>query len=243
MEIKVFKSEKKLDEFVAQIIIDYINTHQESVIGFATGSTPLGTYQCLIDAYNQGKVDFSKIHEFNLDEYVGIERNHPLSFASQMRTYLFDSINVPVSQIHSLNGAAKDMEEECHRYEEEINEHPINIQILGIGMDGHIAYNEPGTSFDSLTHTVKLHDESIESSLDYGFDDIKDVPKFGVTQGIKTIMKADLLIMMAKGKKKAELVKRMIEGEVSEDFPSSIIQRHENVIVVLDEEASSQLGG
>ena len=105
-------------------------------------------------------------------------------------------------------------------------------------MDGHIAYNEPGTSFDSLTHTVKLHDESIQSSLDYGFDYIEDVPRFGVTQGISTIMKADMLIMMAKGSKKASLVKRMLEGEVSEDFPSSIIQKHPNVLVVLDQQAS-----
>ena len=135
----------------------------------------------------------------------------------------------------------EDMDEECQRYETLIEQNPIDIQILGIGMDGHIAYNEPGSPLDGACHVVNLHQESIESSLDYGFDHIEDVPTQGVTQGIGTIMKAKQLIMMAKGEKKADLVKRMIYGEVTSDFPSSIIQRHPNVIVCLDRSAASQL--
>ena len=133
------------------------------------------------------------------------------------------------------------MTKECKEYDQLIINNPIDIQILGIGMDGHIAYNEPGSSFDSESHVVDLHPESIQSSLDYGFTKIEDVPTQGVTQGIKTIMKARQLLMIAKGNKKAKLVERMLYGPVSEDFPSSIIQTHNNVIVVLDQCAAANL--
>lgn len=241
MNTYVFETEKQVDEYVGKHMIDFINQHQHPVIGFATGSTPLGLYNYFIQQYHQGVVDFSKVIAFNLDEYVGIQRSHPRSFASAMDKDLFSQINVCKENIYALDGYASDMSKECKRYEKVIEMHPIDIQILGIGMDGHIAYNEPGSSFDSQCHVVDLHSESIESSLDYGFDRIEDVPRQGVTQGISTIMKAKQLIMIAKGEKKARLVKRMIEGEVSEDFPSSIIQRHKNVIVVLDKEAAKCL--
>ncbi|MEG0277459.1 MAG: glucosamine-6-phosphate deaminase [Coprobacillus sp.] len=241
MKICVFETEKQVDEYVGKHIVDFIQQQQRPVIGFATGSTPLGIYNYFIQQYKQGLVDFSKVIAFNLDEYVGIERNHPRSFATAMNKDLFSQINILKENIYALDGHASNMKDECQRYEKEIENHPIDIQVLGIGMDGHIAYNEPGSSFDSQCHVVDLHQESIESSLGYGFDRIEDVPKQGVTQGIATIMKAKQLVMIAKGEKKAQLVKRMIEGEVSIDFPSSIIQRHENVIVVLDNEAAKCL--
>lgn len=241
MKVYVFKTGKELDDYVGAHIATFIQTHEKAVIGFATGSTPLGTYDYLIDAYRKGTTDFSKVIAFNLDEYVGVEKTHPRSFATAMKEYLFQNINIAEENIHALNGKAEDMTQECERYEKEIDENPIDIQLLGIGMDGHIAYNEPGSPFDGGCHVVDLHMESIQSSLDYGFDHIEDVPVQGVTQGIHTIMKARQLIMMAKGEKKASLVKRMLKGEVSEDFPSSIIQHHENVIVVLDEAAASCL--
>ena len=158
-----------------------------------------------------------------------------------MKDYIFSKINIKEENIYSLNGNAKDMTKECKEYDQLIINNPIDIQILGIGMDGHIAYNEPGSSFDSESHVVDLHPESIQSSLDYGFTKIEDVPTQGVTQGIKTIMKARQLIMIAKGNKKAKLVERMLYGPVSEDFPSSIIQTHNNVIVVLDQCAAANL--
>lgn len=241
MKIYLFDNEQALDQYVGKHIVDYIKNHEKPVIGFATGSTPLGIYDYFIEEYNKGNVDFSKVIAFNLDEYVGIEKKHPRSFATAMREYLFSKINIYPENIHALDGAAIDMDEECLRYEKEIDNNPIDIQILGIGMDGHIAYNEPGSPFDGGCHVVDLHNESIESSLDYGFDRVEDVPRQGVTQGIATIMKAKQLIMIAKGVKKAKLVERMLYGEVSEDFPSSIIQRHDNVIVVLDKEAGRYL--
>lgn len=241
MKILVFEKEEHLDAYVGEYICHFIRNHSQPVIGFATGSTPLGVYRYFIDNYQAQKVSFRQVKAFNLDEYVGLTPSHPRSFASAMKNELFSHIDILPENINALDGSKEDMDEECQRYESLIDANPIDIQILGIGMDGHIAYNEPGSPLDGACHVVDLHQESIESSLDYGFDHIEDVPTQGVTQGIGTIMKAKQLIMMAKGEKKADLVKRMIYGEVTPDFPSSIIQRHPNVIVCLDRSAASQL--
>ena len=241
MKILVFEKEEHLDAYVGEYICHFIRNHSQPVIGFATGSTPLGVYRYFIDNYQAQKVSFHQVKAFNLDEYVGLTPSHPRSFASAMKNEHFSHIDILPENINALDGSKEDMIQECQRYESLIDANPIDIQILGIGMDGHIAYNEPGSPLDGACHVVDLHQESIESSLDYGFDHIEDVPTQGVTQGIGTIMKAKQLIMMAKGEKKADLVKRMIYGEVTSDFPSSIIQRHPNVIVCLDRSAASQL--
>lgn len=241
MKILVFEKEEYFDAYVGEYICQFIRNHFQPVIGFATGSTPLGVYRYFIDNYQAQKVSFRQVKAFNLDEYVGLTPSHPRSFASAMKNELFSHIDILPENINALDGSKEDMIQECQRYESLIDANPIDIQILGIGMDGHIAYNEPGSPLDGACHVVDLHQESIESSLDYGFDHIEDVPTQGVTQGIGTIMKAKQLIMMAKGEKKADLVKRMIYGEVTPDFPSSIIQRHPNVIVCLDRNAASQL--
>ena len=241
MKILVFEKEEHLDAYVGEYICHFIRNHSQPVIGFATGSTPLGVYRYFIDNYQAQKVSFRQVKAFNLDEYVGLTPSHPRSFASAMKNELFSHIDILPENINALDGSKENMDEECQRYESLIDANPIDIQILGIGMDGHIAYNEPGSPLDGGCHVVDLHQESIESSLDYGFDHIEEVPTQGVTQGIGTIMKAKQLIMMAKGQKKADLVKRMIYGEVTPDFPSSIIQRHPNVIVCLDRSAASQL--
>lgn len=241
MKILVFEKEEHLDAYVGEYICHFIRNHSQPVIGFATGSTPLGVYRYFIDNYQAQKVSFRQVKAFNLDEYVGLTPSHPRSFASAMKNEFFSHIDILPENINALDGSKEDMIQECQRYESLIDGNPIDIQILGIGMDGHIAYNEPGSPLDGACHVVDLHQESIESSLDYGFDHIEDVPTQGVTQGIGTIMKAKQLIMMAKGEKKADLVKRMIYGEVTSDFPSSIIQRHPNVIVCLDRSAASQL--
>lgn len=241
MKILVFEKEEHLDAYVGEYICHSIRNRSQPVIGFATGSTPLGVYRYFIDNYQAQKVSFRQVKAFNLDEYVGLTPSHPRSFASAMKNELFSHIDILPENINALDGSKEDMIQECQRYESLIDANPIDIQILGIGMDGHIAYNEPGSPLDGACHVVDLHQESIESSLDYGFDHIEDVPTQGVTQGIGTIMKAKQLIMMAKGEKKADLVKRMIYGEVTSDFPSSIIQRHPNVIVCLDRSAASQL--
>lgn len=241
MKIIVFEKEEHLDAYVGEYICHFIRNHSQPVIGFATGSTPLGVYRYFIDNYQAQKVSFRQVKAFNLDEYVGLTPSHPRSFASAMKNELFSHIDILPENINALDGSKEDMIQECQRCESLIDANPIDIQILGIGMDGHIAYNEPGSPLDGACHVVDLHQESIESSLDYGFDHIEDVPTQGVTQGIGTIMKAKQLIMMAKGEKKADLVKRMIYGEVTSDFPSSIIQRHPNVIICLDRSAASQL--
>ena len=241
MEIKIFETEQQLDAFIGKYMVDYIHQHPSCTLGFATGSTPLGCYDYLKEAYKKGDVDFSQVHAFNLDEYVGIPKTHPRSFSKFMDDYLFNHINIPKDQIDSLDGNSANLEEECLRYENAIDKRPIDLQLLGIGMDGHIAYNEPGSPLDGMCHVVDLFEESISSSLDYGFDEINEVPRQGISQGIGTIMKAKQLVMMAKGEKKAKLVERMLYGEVSSDFPSSIIQKHGNVLVLLDKQAAKYI--
>ncbi len=241
MKVIVFEDMHAVDRFVVQRIKEVIESKSCPVIGFATGSTPQGVYNGLIQKYQKGEVSFRQVKAFNLDEYVGLSKDHPRSFAKAMWETLFSKLDIEEENIYALNGVADNMEQECQRYEKLIQENPIDLQLLGIGMDGHIAYNEPGTSFDEGCHVTNLHKESIESSLGYGFDHLEEVPRQGVTQGISTIMQARELIMIAKGEKKAKLVQRMVKGKVSEDFPSSIIQNHNQVLVVLDQEAASHL--
>lgn len=241
MEIKIFEDASSLDSYVADELCACVGMEEHPVLGFATGNTPCGAYDQCIEKYKRKEVDFSKVTAFSLDEYVGMHHQNERSFFYFMKTHLYDHINIAKENIYALNGAAMDMDSECHRYEELINKNPIDIQLLGIGMDGHIAYNEPNTPFTSITHVMELHHESIESSLNYGFNSLDEVPRQGVTMGIATIMKAKRLIMMAKGADKTELVDRMVNGIVCESFPSSIIQTHPNVVVVLDKEAASSL--
>lgn len=241
MNILVFYDERAMDSYVADLILQLIRKDPKAAIGFATGSTPQGVYQQLIQYYQDGVIDFSTVTAFSLDEYVGLPSHHPNSFQTAMHQALFDHINIKKENIHMLHGDALDMEQECIKYEKLLNEKQVCLQLLGIGMDGHIAYNEPGTSFQSSTHVVDLHSESRISSLGYGFEHLDEVPYQGVTQGIATIMNAKLLVMMAYGHQKAPLVKRMLEGEVTEKFPSSIIQKHPHVIVVLDQAAAKEL--
>lgn len=241
MDILVFHEKKAMDIYVADLILQLIKADSESAIGFATGSTPQGVYQQLIQYHQDGLIDFSTVTAFSLDEYVGLSPHHPNSFQTAMYHALFDHINIKKENIHMLHGDALDMEKECENYEKLLDAKPVCLQLLGIGMDGHIAYNEPGTSFQSLTHVVDLLPESKISSLGYGFQHLDEVPSQGVTQGIATIMKAKSLVMMASGDQKAPLVKRMLEEEVTEEFPSSIIQKHPHVIVVLDQAAAKEL--
>lgn len=243
MRVVICEDARAVDEYAGRLMVELIRKQPQARIGFATGNTPLGLYAYLIQAYRNQGVRFKDIEAFNLDEYVGLARDHPQSFASFMQRELFSQIDIPASHIHALDGASPDPDQACQAYEMVLQKQPLDMQILGIGMDGHIGYNEPGSPLDGPCHVVDLEEQSIESSLDYGFQSIADVPRQGMTMGVGTIMQAKRLLMMAKGEKKAPLVKRMLEGEVSENFPASVIQRHPNVIVVLDRFAASELKG
>ena len=225
----------------ATMIASQIILKPDSTLGLATGSTPLGTYERLINKYLEGELDFSHINTINLDEYVGLDKNNNQSYYYYMYHELFSKINIPDSQYHLLNGMAKDSEEECCRYEKLIKDlGGIDLQLLGVGLNGHIGFNEPCDYFSKGTHLAKLTENTIKANSRF-FENIEDVPCYAYTMGIKNIMEAKKIILIANGKVKAEIMKKIIEGPITPQVPASVLQLHNEVTVILDQEASSLL--
>lgn len=211
------------------------------VLGLATGSTPLGLYARMVKDHKENNTSYKEIKSFNLDEYVGLPIEHPESYFAFMHRNLFDHIDIDDNNAHVPCGLGDDLEKNCREYDEMIDNDPIDIQILGIGSDGHIAFNEPGTAFDSKTHVTDLHQSTITDNARFFDNDISKVPTQAVTQGIGTIMKAKNILLIATGSNKAKAVKDMIEGPIDEACPASILQNHQDVIVIVDEAAASLL--
>lgn len=211
------------------------------VLGLATGSTPLGLYAKMVEDHKQNGTSYKEIKSFNLDEYVGLPINHPESYYAFMHRNLFDQIDIPEENTHVPSGLGEDLEAQAREYDEMIAESPVDIQLLGIGSDGHIAFNEPGTPFDSGTHVTDLAESTIKDNCRFFDNDISKVPTQAVTQGIGTIMKARNILLIATGANKAKAVKEMLEGPVDESCPASILQRHDSVVVIVDEPAASLL--
>lgn len=203
-------------------------------LGLATGSTPLAFY----DEIRKSDLDFSDMTSVNLDEYVGLAADNDQSYHYFMQENLFRAKSFKESFLP--NGLASDLQEETRRYDQVIAEHPIDFQILGIGHNGHIGFNEPGTSFDVTTHVVNLTEDTIKANSRF-FDSIDDVPKQAISMGIQSIMQSKMIVLMAYGQGKAEAIKQMIEGPVTEDLPASVLQKHPNVVVIVDEAAASAL--
>ena len=206
-----------------------------SVLGFSTGSTPLRTYEILGEFYEQGIIDFSLINTFNLDEYVGLSSDHPQSYSFFMFKNLFHKIRLDSSRIHIPLGTAPDLLKECSQYEEAIqNLGGIDFQLLGIGSNGHIGFNEPGTHFNSVTQVVSLSQETIKANSRF-FNNLEEVPKKAITMGIKTIMNTRKILLLVSGANKAEIIHRALSGPVSEDVPASVLQLHPNTTVIIDQ--------
>lgn len=203
-------------------------------LGLATGSTPLTFYKEIVNS----QLDLSELTSINLDEYVGLSASNPQSYAYFMQQHLFAA--KPFKNSFLLNGMAADLQAEAQRYEELIAKHPIDFQILGIGRNGHIGFNEPGTAFDSTTHVVDLSLSTIEANSRF-FDKPEDVPTQAISMGIASIMKSKTIVLMAYGEEKADAVNRMVNGPITEDLPASILQKHPDVVVVVDEAAASKL--
>jgi len=223
MKIIEARNYKELSKIASEIIIDEILEKPNLVMGFATGETPKKTYKNLIKAYKKKKVDFSKIKTFNLDEFYPIKENDLKSYRKYMLVKLFNKINVDEKNIHLLNGSTKNPEKECLEYEKKINKKPIDLQILGVGENGHIGFNEPGSSRNSKTRLVNLTHRKGKA----------------LTIGISTIMKAKKIILLASGKKKAKAIQALIEGKQGNKFPVSFLKEHKNLIVVVDRKAGS----
>lgn len=204
------------------------------VFGLATGSTPITTYEKIVDS----DLDFSNAVSVNLDEYVGLAPTDEQSYNYFMHKHLFDA--KPFKESNLPNGLAEDADAEAKRYDKVIEDNPIDLQILGIGQNGHIGFNEPGTPAELLTHKVKLTDSTVKANARF-FEDEKDVPRYAYSMGIASILKAKHIILEAFGESKADAVKAMIEGPVTEDLPASFLQNHDNVTIIIDEEAASKL--
>ena len=211
------------------------------VLGLATGSSPVGLYKEMIRDHKENGTSYKNILTWNLDEYVGIPRTHEQSYWTFMHENLFNFIDIPEENIHVPVGESEDEEAECVKYEESMKGHTVDIQVLGIGSDGHIAFNEPGTPFDSLTHLMDLTEQTRKDNARFFDNDINQVPKRSITMGLASIMRAKKIIVIATGENKAEAVYGMLKRPKTTDCPASILQDHPDVTVLLDKAAASKL--
>ena len=222
-----------------EVMKEYIKPGK--VLGLATGSTPLGLYERMVKDHKENGTSYKEIKSFNLDEYVGLPLEHPESYYAFMHRNLFDQIDIIPENTHVPSGLGEDLEGQAKKYDEMIEADPVDIQLLGIGSDGHIAFNEPGTPFDIGTHVCELAESTIKDNARFFDNDMSKVPTQSVTQGIGTIMKAKNILLIATGANKAQAVKDMIEGPVDVACPASVLQRHPSVVVIVDEPAAALL--
>lgn len=241
MQIHKLDSYEEMSRKAANIIAAQMILNPQSVLGLATGSSPIGTYQSLIERYEAGDIDFSQTQSFNLDEYVGLPANNDQSYRYFMEDNLFNQVNIKVSQIGFLNGMADDLVAECQAYERRIQASGgIDLQLLGIGHNGHIAFNEPSDHFERETFCVQLTPRTIEANTRF-FSSADEVPRTALTMGIGTIMSARKIVVVVSGAEKAEAVHQAIKGPITPEVPASILQLHPNVTYVGDSEAMSLL--
>lgn len=241
MLVEVLADYESISDRAAELVTAQIRRKPDSVIGFATGGTPLGLYERLIDNHRERGLDFSKITTFNLDEYVGLAPNHPQSYHHFMWENFFRHINVNPSRVYVPHGMAEDVERFCAWYEEQIEEAGgIDLQILGIGANGHLAFNEPGSSLGSRTRIKTLTAKTVRDNARF-FEDGEDVPHQAITMGIGTIMDATMLLLLASGERKAEAVRNALEGPVTGMCPATVVQMHRFAHILLDEPAASKL--
>ncbi|NTW91003.1 MAG: glucosamine-6-phosphate deaminase [Erysipelotrichaceae bacterium] len=205
-------------------------------LGLATGSSPVGLYKRLVEAHKNG-LSFKDVQSFNLDEYVGLSKNHDQSYYHFMFEHLFKHVDFNLDNVHLPKGEGS-LEEVAAEYESMLSQNPQDLQLLGIGSNGHIGFNEPGTSFDSTVHVIRLKEETRQDNARF-FNTIDEVPHFAITMGIKDILRAKKILLVASGKNKAMAIKEMLEGKIREEVPCTILQNHPDVIVVLDKEAAS----
>jgi glucosamine-6-phosphate deaminase len=241
MEVIIAESYESMSKLAASIIRQQLLCKPNSVLGLATGSTPVGTYKELIRLHKEEGLDFSQVVTFNLDEYVGLPPSHNQSYRYFMDENLFKHVNVPPEHIHVPYGHAESVVDFCAWYEEQIKAAGgIDIQVLGIGGDGHIAFNEPGSSLGSRTRLKTLTEQTIQDNARF-FANEKDVPRFAITMGVGTIMEAKRIILLASGRSKAAIIAEAIEGPITAQVTASALQMHREVVVVVDADAGSKL--
>ena len=240
MKIITLENAAQIGEQLGRFYVDYVKAHPACVLGLATGATPIPTYQTIVKAYQAGEVSFANVTTFNLDEYCDLPKDNKNSYYTFMQENLFKHLDIKEENVNFLDGNAADYEAESRRYAEAIQAAGgIDVQFLGIGRNGHIAFNEPSDAFTDGPFRVALTQSTIEANSIY-FDDVP-MPHYAMTMGIGSIMRSQKIVLVATGASKAQAVKGMIEGEVTPQLPASILQQHADVTVYLDKEAASLL--
>lgn len=240
MKVIVTENYEEMSKKTAEILIDVVKNNPSAVLGLATGSSPIGTYQNMIKDHKENGTSYKNVKTVNLDEYVGLTADHDQSYAYFMRDNLFNHVDIDLANTNVPCGVAKDLEKECQRYNALLEECKQDVQLLGIGSNGHIGFNEPGTPIDSVTHLVDLTENTIKDNSRL-FASIDEVPRQALSIGIKNIMNAKSVVLVASGKNKAKAVYGMVKGAVTPELPASILQLHPNVILVCDKDAASLL--
>ncbi|MDQ0189851.1 glucosamine-6-phosphate deaminase [Alicyclobacillus cycloheptanicus] len=239
MRIRVFDSPHDAGIYVAALAERVIVQRPQPVLGLATGRTPIPFYEALVRLHQCG-LDLSNVIAINLDEYIGLPPDHEQSYACFMKRHLFSRTNIAPENIHIPNGVASDLAQECARYDAIVRRCPIDFQILGIGVNGHIGFNEPDDLLLTKTHVVDLRPETVQSNAAL-FERVEDVPKQAITVGMQAILQAEEIVLMAFGQKKAHIIAETVLGEIRTEVPASVLQLHKNVTVVLDKEAARDL--
>ncbi len=240
MEVKIFNDAQEIAVAAADLFVDIINNKNDAVLGLATGASPVPTYNKLIEAYQAGKVSFKDVKTFNLDEYCDLPKDDKNSYYTFMHENLFDKVDVKEENVNFLDGNVADWEQESKRYSDAMAAvGGIDIQLLGIGTNGHIGFNEPADAFTDESFKVTLTQSTIDSNQKY-FGDVP-MPRYALTMGIGSIMRAKKILLIATGESKAQAIKGMIQGEVTPQLPASVLNEHDDVIVMLDKAAASLL--
>lgn len=236
MKYLVFDSKKEASKEAYKILKSLIN--ENSTLGLATGGSPIALYEEMIADYKAGNFSYKNVKSYNLDEYVGISYEHPESYHKFMEINLFDHIDIEKANTHVPDASTEDLEGALKSYQEALNNAHVDVQLLGVGSNGHIGFNEPGTPFEKGVHVVDLKQETIEANSRFFNNDINLVPKQAVTMGIKDIMRAKHIILLAFGEAKQHAIKSLVEGdEITENIPCTVLKNHPSVYVLVDKEA------
>ena len=240
MKVVVTKNYDEMSQKAFEVMKSVLDGKPDAILGLATGSTPIGLYKNMIRDHEENGTSYKRVKTVNLDEYAGLDYSSDQSYVYFMRDNLFDHIDIKLENTNIENGTAKDRAAECARYNALLDQMQQDIQVLGIGSNGHIAFNEPGTPFGSVTHIVDLTESTIKDNSRL-FKSIDEVPRQAFTMGLKNIMNAKKILVLANGANKAKAVYAMVKGEVTEQVPASVLQLHPNVILICDEAAASLL--
>lgn len=235
MNIILVKDYEEMSQKAAELFKQQLVSKPDSILGLATGSSPVGTYQNLIKMCENKEISFENVRSYNLDEYCGIDKNHSQSYYTFMHENLFNHVNIKEENIN-IPASGSDMMTLCNEYNTKLNSVSIDLQLLGIGGNGHVGFNEPGTSFDQETFVVELAEQTRLDNQRF-FNSLDEVPTHAITMGIKNIMNAKSILMLISGAGKQDAVYKLLKGDVTTSFPASVLKNHPNVTVIIDEAA------